>query len=50
MERPGWWKSPVGKKLCKSIRRREDSFRLKTSWDIVSVITSRIKVEAIVES
>ena len=50
IERPGRWKRPVGKKFARSIRTREDSFRLKGSWEIMSFIISLIKVAAIVDS
>jgi hypothetical protein len=46
---PGRWKRPVGKKVGRSVRRREDSLRLKGSWEMTSFTISLINVDAIVE-
>jgi hypothetical protein len=50
IDRPGWWKRPVGKYCWRSMRKRAPSLRLNTNWETVSVTTSRSKEDAILDS
>jgi hypothetical protein len=47
---PERWKRPVGKYCCNSISKRDDSLRLKTRREIVSFMTSRIRLDAIFDN